>query len=87
MIKKKKEEDSIVLEKFRRFKIICEVCEIDNLIIEKRLHSRFKNFEDAVQYYSGLNLNRKTIITRDLKKFIKSELPVMSPDQFLTTLN
>lgn len=79
----KKENDETVLEKLRKFKIICEVCEIDDLIIEKSLHSGFKDFEDAVEYYSALNADCRIIITRDLKGFLKSELPVMSPNEFL----
>ena len=82
----KKENDLTVLEKLRKFKIICEVCDTDELIIEKSLHSGFKDFEDAVQYYSALKADCKTIITRDSKGFLKSKLPVMSPDEYLTSL-
>lgn len=82
----KKEDDLLVLEKLRKFKIICEVCETDDLIIEKSLNSGFKDFEDAVKYYSALKAKCKTIITRDSKGFLKSDLPVMSPDEYLTSL-
>jgi len=82
----KKENDLAVLEKLRKFKIICKVCETDDLIIEKSLNSGFKDFEDAVQYYSALKAKCKTIITRDSKGFLKSDLPVMSPDEFLTSI-
>lgn len=81
----KTESETIVLEKLRKFKIICEVCEIDDLIIEKSLNSGFKDFEDAVQYYSALKANCKTIITRDAKGFLKSDLPVMSPNEYLNS--
>lgn len=81
----KTESDTIVLEKLRKFKIICSVCEIDDLIIEKSLNSGFKDFEDAVQYYSALKANCKTIITRDAKGFLKSDLPVMSPNEYLNS--
>lgn len=80
------ENSLIVLEKLRKFKIICQVCDMDNLIIEKSLNSNFKDFEDAVQYYCALKANCKTIITRDSKGFVRSELPVMSPNVFLTSL-
>lgn len=82
----KGEDNLIVLEKLRKFKVICEVCEMDDLIIDKSLHSGFNDFEDAVQYYSAINANCKTIITRDKKGFLKSELPVMNPKEFLTSL-
>lgn len=82
----KSENDETVIEKLRKFKILCEICDIDDLIIEKSLNSGFKDFEDAVQYYSALNADCKIIITRDLKGFLKSKLPVMSPNEFLISL-
>lgn len=72
-----------VLEKLRRFKVLSEVCDLDESIIEKSLHSGFKDFEDAVQYYSALRANCKTIITRDAKGFSKSTIPILSPIEFL----
>ncbi|WP_299013474.1 PIN domain-containing protein [uncultured Polaribacter sp.] len=80
------EDNALVLDKLRKFKVICEVCETDDLIIEKSLQSGFKDFEDAVQYFSALKSKCKAIITRDSKGFLKSEIPVMSPSEFLNSL-
>jgi len=38
-----------ILNKLRKFKIICEVCEVNEETIDKALNSSFKNFPDAVQ--------------------------------------
>ena len=72
--------------KLRKFKIICEICELDELIIEKGLNSDFPDFEDSLQYYSALRSDCDIIITRNGKDFKKSELPVMSPDEFLNSI-
>ncbi len=50
-------------------------------IIRKALKSNFSDFEDAIQYFSAVQLGNVDIITtRDLKGFKKSDLPVLSPE-------
>jgi len=73
-------------EKLRKFKIISEICELDELIIEKGLNSDFSDFEDSLQYFSALRAECDIIITRNGKDFKKSQIPVMTPDEFLLSL-
>jgi len=73
-------------EKLRKFKVISEICELDEVIIEKGLNSDFSDFEDSLQYFSALRTECDIIITRNGKDFKKSEIPVMSPDEFLNSL-
>ncbi|GLU54246.1 hypothetical protein Dfri01_37070 [Dyadobacter frigoris] len=76
----------IVLDKLRKFKIISEVAVLDDEIIEKGLNSNFSDFEDAIQYSSALKANCQIIITRNTKDFKESELPIMTPDEFLASI-
>jgi len=73
-------------DKLRKFKVISEICELDEVIIEKGLNSNFSDFEDSLQYFSALRTECDIIITRNGKDFKKSEIPVMSPDEFLNSL-
>ena len=75
------------IDKLRKFKIISEICELDTLIIEKGLNSDFSDFEDSLQYYSALRKECDIIITRNGKDFKKSQRPVMTPDEFLSSIN
>lgn len=60
---------------------IAEIQETNRKILRKAIKSNFNDFEDAIQYYSALELGTIDIITtRDLKDFKKSELPVLSPE-------
>jgi len=77
---------SLAKEKLRKFKIISEICKIDEQTIEKGLNSAFRDFEDALQYFSALDANCDIIITRNAKDFKPSELPVMTADEFLSSL-
>ena len=73
-------------DKLRKFKVISEICELDELIIEKGLNSAFSDFEDSLQYFSALRTECDTIITRNGKDFKKSQIPVMTPDEFLNSI-
>jgi len=55
-------------------------------MVKTALRSRFKDFEDALQCYSALGNNLiDVIITRNIKDYKSSELPVMTPGTFLKT--
>jgi len=73
-------------EKLRKFKVISGICELDELIIEKGLNSDFSDFEDSLQYYSALRAECDIIITRNGKDFKKSQIPIMTPDEFLHSM-
>ena len=61
--------------------------EANRLIIKKALKSNFNDFEDAIQYFSAVEIGNIDIITtRDLKDFKKSELPVLSPESTIKIL-
>ena len=63
---------------------LCNVMPVNQVILEQAMKSDFKDFEDAVQYYSALqNKNCSVIISRNLKDFQSSEINVMLPDEFL----
>lgn len=71
----------------RKFKTLVSVLNIDDKIIELSLNdSNFNDFEDAIQYYSALENDLDIILTRNLKDFKKSQLPVMTARQFINSI-
>ncbi|WP_309608022.1 PIN domain-containing protein [Flavobacterium sp.] len=72
-----------VIEILKRLRIIFDVLSVSETEIDKALHSKFNDFEDAVQHYSAVKYKCNYIITRDLKDFKNSEIPIMSPKEFL----
>jgi predicted nucleic acid-binding protein len=55
--------------------------ETNRSIIRKAIKSNFNDFEDAIQYFSAVQIGKIDIITtRDLKDFKRSDLPVLSPE-------
>ncbi|MCY7293057.1 MAG: PIN domain-containing protein [Ferruginibacter sp.] len=66
---------------------ITEAVDVSKTILQNALKSEFKDFEDAIQYYCALSVNKmEVIVTRNTKDFRKSNLPVMTPDELLSSL-
>lgn len=65
-----------------------DVITMHNKVILKALNSDFKDFEDALQYFSVVNYNDiQVILTRNVKDYKKSSLSVYTPKAYLKTLN
>ena len=82
----KYESSKSVLNKLRKFKIICEVCEVNEETIDKALNSNFKDFEDTVQYFTAIQSNCSIIITRNGKDFKNSTIPIMTAEEYLSSI-
>lgn len=80
------EEKEVVKEKIRRFKVLAETSNLTDAIIEKGLSSKFTDFEDAIQYFCALQSECNILITRNGRDFKESEIPVLSPDEYLFSL-
>ncbi|WP_353135428.1 PIN domain-containing protein [Pseudopedobacter sp.] len=74
------------MEKIRKFKLLCSISLMDDEVVEKAIHSNFKDFEDAMQYFSALASNCDLIITRNERDFKNALIPVMNADSYLQTL-
>jgi len=67
----------------RNLKLIVGIISIDEKSISLALNdNEFSDFEDALQYFSAIENNIDIIISRNLKDFEKSKLPVMTAGQF-----
>lgn len=52
-------------------------------VIDKAINANWKDFEDAIHYYSAKAAGCDAIVTRNEKDFKQSDLPVLSPGEFL----
>lgn len=66
-----------------RLKSFVTTLDVTDSVIEQALASPIKDFEDAVQYYTALKVGAENIITRNIKDFKKSTLPVYTPEEYL----
>ncbi len=65
---------------------LVDILKVDSDIVKSALTSDFKDFEDSIQYF-GAQKHKKVdcIITRNIKDYKDSSLPVMTPETFLVT--
>jgi len=70
----------------KQLRPLVSIINVDEDIIDKALKSGITDFEDAVQYYAALTANVDFIITRNIKDYKQSTIPVLTAEQFLRTL-
>jgi predicted nucleic acid-binding protein len=68
------------------FKILVKVLPVDDKIVDLSLHSEFRDFEDAIQYFTAIENNIATLLTRNLKDYKHAKITVMTAEDFLLTL-
>lgn len=67
---------------------ITDIADVSNQVIRQSLKADFKDYEDAIQYYSALTVpNIDFIVTRNTKDFKKSSLSVLTPTEAIALLS
>ncbi len=76
-----------VKEVLRKLRLVVNVLPLDNKIIGLALNDEtFTDFEDGLQYFTAIENEQEMIITRNLKDYKTSQLPIMTARQFLETM-
>lgn len=71
-----------ILEQLR---IVFDVAAVDKKVIDLSLVSGFKDFEDAVQYYSAMEVLADCLVTRNKTDYRVNPLPILTPEEFLAS--
>ena len=75
-----------VKEVLRNLRLVVNVLLLDNKIIGLALNNEtFADFEGGLQYFTAIEHEQEIIITRNLKDYKTSQIPVMTARQFLET--
>ena len=70
-------------KKLLKFKTLVNVLPVTDKTVELALSSDFKDFEDAMQYFTATDNNIKILLTRNLKDYKSASIAVMTAEQFL----
>lgn len=84
---KKNRTSEQLYEVMRELRSIIQVASTGAAAIDWALQQGFHDFEDAVQYYAASHCGAEYIITRNERDYPYSEIPVISPLEFLRINN
>lgn len=65
---------------------IHSISQVNKQVLDLAINSQFKDFEDAVQYYSGKCVGVDCLVTRNLKDYKGTQLAVYSPSELLSVI-
>ena len=63
------------------------IAEVNQTVLNFANTSNFSDFEDAVLYFSALNVGVDSIVTRNNNDFTSANLPVYTPNQLWDLIN
>ncbi len=63
--------------------MLFEIAAVNRSVIEDALVVKFSDFEDAVLYQAARHAGVEAVVTRDLKGFKQSKIPVYNPEEML----
>ncbi len=66
-----------------KLNMLVDIIPIDKKVINLALTSTFKDFEDAIQYYTALQHDISHLITRNKKDYKDSNLIICTAEEFL----
>jgi predicted nucleic acid-binding protein len=84
---RKFESHNKVISKLESLSKILGILKVDEQTIKDALTSGFHDFEDSIQYFSALESKKiDVIITSNTKDYKKSDIPVLTPGEYLKTI-
>jgi predicted nucleic acid-binding protein len=82
-ILRKQESNKFAMHVLARLKALLHILTINEKTIELALSSGFKDFEDAIQYYSALEENLEYLITRNKEDYKHSGIIICNAKEYL----
>ncbi|OFY61791.1 MAG: hypothetical protein A2V64_04680 [Bacteroidetes bacterium RBG_13_43_22] len=85
---RKIETHSKVISKLDSLSKMLNILKVEEQTIKKAINSGFHDFDDSIQYICAID-NKKisVIITRNIKDYKNSEIPVMTTGDYLKTVS
>lgn len=84
---RKSKGKKLARESIRDILSVFGIAPVDKKGLLLALELDFTDFEDAVQFAAAKQINADFIITRNITHYRKSDIPVLTPDLFLATLD
>ena len=75
------------IQAINKIRSIINILPLTDKEIGESISAEFQDFEDGVQYFIAVNNKIGRIITRNVKDFKKAAIGVLTPKEFLQSLN
>ena len=85
IMRKELSRDKIELV-YKQLNLIFEIADFDANILQQAIQMNWKDFEDAIQSATALKVKADFIITRNIKDFIESKIPSLTPTELISRL-
>lgn len=66
-----------------QFNVIVSILAVDHKIIELALSSKFKDFEDSIQYHVAIANGINTLLTRNIKGYKEAEIAILTAQDYI----
>lgn len=86
MLQKQLRNKEQSLEYIKKLLSVFHVAKTDSKSIRSAVSLNWADFEDSVQYSAALRNSLKCIITRNTRDFVLAEIPVYTPEEFLSLI-
>ncbi|MCQ2252608.1 MAG: hypothetical protein MJZ61_04070 [Bacteroidales bacterium] len=67
-------------------RLLIQVASTGQLAVDWAIQKKAKDFEDAVQYFAALHYGVDVIISRNVRDYPYSDIPVITPLEFLASM-
>lgn len=85
LLKKELDRDD-AMAILKKVRIVLKTAPLVEKAVDSALSSDIRDFEDALQYYSALEVKSDYFLTRNKKDYPAKLLPILTPDEFLALL-
>lgn len=82
-ILRKQQNHTVIRKTLCLLRDIFNIVTLDQRILNQAMDSNFKDFEDAIQYFSASRVSAECIVSRNLNHYKTSEIPILTPSEYL----
>lgn len=75
----------MAIQQIKNLRLLVNAGAIHESTIDSALKSGWNDFEDSLQYFCSLENDCDAIVTRNSSDFQRSEIPVLTPTEFIDT--
>jgi predicted nucleic acid-binding protein len=77
---------NIAWQKMRQLKTLVHILAVDESVVEGALASDFKDFEDALQYFTCIKNKIPNFLTRNFQDYKSASIPIIHVSDFLNSI-